>query len=94
MLGPLFGGWGLGLGLQVGIVGFPFWVIMVVSSMGAVAALAVYEGDGHELKLEGDDEDEMAEKADVPPKEDVESTQIEVEVVEWRGNAGPAVGTP
>jgi hypothetical protein len=69
MLGPVFGGWGFALALNINFVAMPFWVIMVLAGLAALLSLAVYEGDGHEIKLEGDEEVEsekpMVERRDV-----------------------------
>jgi hypothetical protein len=65
MLGPVFGGWGFALALNWKFVAMPFWAAMVLSAFACVLSLAVYEGDGHEIKLEGDEEeadDEVVEK--------------------------------
>jgi hypothetical protein len=68
---------------------------MGVSAFGAVAGVAVYEGDGHEIRLEGDD-DEYGEKGEgAAPAAAKGGADVDGgEVVEFRGRAGPAVGTP
>ena len=45
-----------GLGLNAGIVGMAFWVLMCVSSFGALFGMLAQEGNGHEIVLEGDKE--------------------------------------
>lgn len=57
-LGPVLGGYLYGLGLSKGIVGAVFWVLSGVAVCGIVASWFVREGDGHEIRLEGDDEAE------------------------------------
>ncbi|KAF2673980.1 MFS general substrate transporter [Microthyrium microscopicum] len=72
MLGPVMGGWGFALALQIRLVIFPFWTIMVLSALAVVFSLALTEGDGHEVKLEGEEEEfEEAEK-DAAEANDVE----------------------
>ncbi|KAI9367262.1 major facilitator superfamily domain-containing protein [Aspergillus egyptiacus] len=57
-IGPIFSGAWYGYGLEVGTVGFAWWLIALVSAFGCVAAIFVYEGSGHEIYLPGE-EDEM-----------------------------------
>ncbi|KAF2755725.1 MFS general substrate transporter [Pseudovirgaria hyperparasitica] len=57
-VGPVVFGWLLGRGLEVGIVGLAFWVLSAVSVLGAWVATVVREGDGHEIWLEGEKEEE------------------------------------
>jgi len=57
MLGPILGGWGFGLGLKVGVVGVAFWVLMLFSFAGGLFGWLVKDGDGHEIILEGEEED-------------------------------------
>lgn len=63
-IGPAFGGWLYGFGLSHGVVGAAFWVLACVAVGSCVASNWVREGDGHEIRLEGDDEaEEAAERA-------------------------------
>jgi MFS family permease len=88
MLGPVFGGWGFALALQIQVIGFPFWVIMLLSALACVLSLAVREGDGHEIKMEGEEEEEAAEKL-------MQRIDTDVVDVERRNNAGMAeIRTP
>jgi len=57
-LGPVLGGWIFGLGLSHGIVGAVWWALSGVALCACFASRFVAEGDGHEIKLEGDDEAE------------------------------------
>ncbi|KAK4164454.1 major facilitator superfamily domain-containing protein [Cladorrhinum sp. PSN259] len=57
-IGPVTGGFFYGLGLARGVVGAVFWGLSGISICGLVASLFVHEGDGHEIWLEGDEEDE------------------------------------
>jgi hypothetical protein len=70
MMGPIMGGWGFGLGLKAGIVGAAFWVLMCLSSLGALFGMLAEEGSGHEIVLEGDEDlTQQAEKSGVERKE-------------------------
>ncbi|KAK6584110.1 hypothetical protein PZA11_003840 [Diplocarpon coronariae] len=57
-VGPALGGWLYGLGLENGVVGAMFWLLACVAVFSIVASNWVREGDGHEIRLEGDDEAE------------------------------------
>ncbi|KAM0795437.1 major facilitator superfamily domain-containing protein [Usnea florida] len=57
-VGPLVGGWGYGKGLQVGVVGAVWWALAGVAGVGWVLSGLVREGDGHEIWLEGEREEE------------------------------------
>ncbi|KAF2964578.1 hypothetical protein GQX73_g8993 [Xylaria multiplex] len=58
-IGPVAGGWLYGLGLSHGVVGGVFWGMAGVAMAGVVFSFWVREGDGHEIWLEGDEEDEV-----------------------------------
>jgi hypothetical protein len=57
-VGPILCGFLYGLGLARGVVGGVFWAISGVAACNVLASLFVREGDGHEIWLEGDEEDE------------------------------------
>ncbi|KAK4229401.1 major facilitator superfamily domain-containing protein [Podospora fimiseda] len=57
-IGPVTGGFFYGLGLARGVVGAVFWFLGGIAICGFVASLFVHEGDGHEIWLEGDEEEE------------------------------------
>lgn len=57
-VGPMLGGWGYGKGLQVGVVGAVWWALAVVAGVGWLLSGLVREGDGHEVWLEGEKEEE------------------------------------
>lgn len=57
-VGPVLSGYLYGLGLKHGLVGAVFWGLSSVAVIGFVASMFVREGDGHEIWLEGDVEDE------------------------------------
>ncbi|KAI5923148.1 major facilitator superfamily transporter [Camillea tinctor] len=56
--GPVIGGWLYGLGLSHGLVGGVFWGMAGMAIFGLVVSLWVREGNGHEIWLEGDAEEE------------------------------------
>ncbi|KAL4970572.1 ASST-domain-containing protein [Aspergillus stella-maris] len=56
-IGPIFSGSWYGYGLEIGTVGFAWWLIALVSVFGCVAAIFVYEGSGHEVFLPGEEEE-------------------------------------
>ena len=63
-IGPALGGWLYGVGLKHGVVGLVFWVMAGMACCTIVASHWVTEGNGHEIRLEGDDEaEEEAEAA-------------------------------
>ena len=41
-IGPIFSGWWYGHGLDIGVVGFAWWLIAIVSVLGCVAAIYVH----------------------------------------------------
>ncbi|KAH8202958.1 hypothetical protein TruAng_002904 [Truncatella angustata] len=57
-VGPVLCGWLYGLGLNNGVVGAVFWGLAGVAICGLGASFWVKEGDGHEIWLEGDEEEE------------------------------------
>ncbi|KAK5145086.1 hypothetical protein LTR04_001402, partial [Oleoguttula sp. CCFEE 6159] len=57
-IGPILGGWLYGLGLSHGVVGAAWWGLAGVAICGAVAARWVREGNGHEILLEGEENEE------------------------------------
>ncbi len=65
-VGPALGGWLYGQGLKNGVVGAVFWGLACVAVLSIVASNWVREGDGHEIRLEGDDEaEEEAERENI-----------------------------
>lgn len=62
-IGPVVSGWWYGAGLENGVIGAAWWGIAVVSVAGCVTAIWVYEGSGHEIYLEGEQEHEEGESA-------------------------------
>ncbi|OHE99138.1 major facilitator superfamily transporter [Colletotrichum orchidophilum] len=54
-IGPVLCGWLYGRGLEGGIVGAVWWGLAGVAVLGVLASWAVWEGDGHELRIDGDE---------------------------------------
>lgn len=63
-VGPALGGWLYGVGLRNGVVGLMFWILACEATFSIVASNWVREGDGHEIRLEGDDEAEAEADAE------------------------------
>lgn len=59
-IGPILGGFLYGLGLARGVVGAVFWCLAGVAVCNIIVSWFVREGNGHEIWLEGDEEDEEA----------------------------------
>ncbi|KAK5123579.1 hypothetical protein LTR85_002617 [Meristemomyces frigidus] len=57
-VGPVLVSWLYGVGLNRGVVGMAWWSMGGVAIVGAIAAWWVREGDGHEIWLEGEKEEE------------------------------------
>ena len=57
-VGPVLAGWIYGVGLSKGIVGLAWWCMAGLAVLGAIAGRFVNEGDGHEIWLEGEIDDE------------------------------------
>lgn len=58
-IGPVVAGWWYGGGLERGVVGAAWWGTAGVAGAGCSTAMWVYEGSGHEIFLE--DEEEVGE---------------------------------
>ncbi|WYZ41731.1 hypothetical protein EsH8_V_000626 [Colletotrichum jinshuiense] len=54
-IGPVLCGYLYGQGLANGVVGAVWWGLAGVAMMGVVASLLVWEGDGHEIWMDGDE---------------------------------------
>lgn len=52
--GPIMFGWIMGRGLDIGIVGLAWWILACVAVLGSVVGQWLWEGDGHEILLEGE----------------------------------------
>ncbi|KAI0474276.1 major facilitator superfamily domain-containing protein [Xylaria cf. heliscus] len=57
-IGPVAGGWLYGLGLSHGFVAGVFWGLAGMAVVGVMVSFWVKEGDGHEIWLEGDEEED------------------------------------
>lgn len=57
-IGPMVGGLVYGYGLNTGTVGLVWWCLSGIAVCACLASLFVREGDGHEIWLEGDEEEE------------------------------------
>lgn len=60
-VGPVLAGWLYGVGLNEGTVGLAWWCMSCVALIGAVAGRFVREGSGHEVWLEGEEEEKEEE---------------------------------
>lgn len=58
-VGPFLGGFLYGQGLARGVVGAVFWCLSAIAIGGIVASLFVHEGNGHEIWLAGDEDDDV-----------------------------------
>jgi hypothetical protein len=56
-VGPVAGGWLYGLGLSHGFVGGVWWGLAAVAVCNLIVSFWVREGNGHEIWLDGDEED-------------------------------------
>lgn len=56
-VGPAAAGWLYGAGLVRGLVGAVFWGLAAVAAAGLGLSFLCREGDGHEIRLEGDAEE-------------------------------------
>ncbi|KAI1804012.1 MFS general substrate transporter [Daldinia bambusicola] len=57
-IGPIVGGWWYGSGLEMGVVGWSWWAVAFVSALGCASAMFIYEGSGHEILLEGEEDED------------------------------------
>ncbi|KAL3424253.1 major facilitator superfamily transporter [Phlyctema vagabunda] len=64
-IGPALGGWLYGVGLDRGVVGAVFWALSCMAVLTVLASNFVKEGNGHEIRLEGDEEDDDIGEPDV-----------------------------
>ena len=55
-VGPVVGGWWYGLGLDIGKVEAGWWGLAVMSILGCCSAIWIYEGNGHEIYLQEEEE--------------------------------------
>ncbi|UNI19308.1 hypothetical protein JDV02_005500 [Purpureocillium takamizusanense] len=55
-VGPVVGGWWYGYGLDIGMVAWGWWGVAAMSAFACGSAMGMYEGSGHEVFLDGEDE--------------------------------------
>ncbi|KAI0153100.1 major facilitator superfamily domain-containing protein [Xylariaceae sp. FL1272] len=60
-VGPVVGGWWYGASLEAGIVGASWWGVAVVAALGCASSFLIYEGSGHEIILEGEEDEKLLE---------------------------------
>lgn len=56
--GPAIAGWMYGKGLNMGVVGLAWWGMAIDAIVGCFVGVFVKEGSGHEILLEGEEEEE------------------------------------
>lgn len=56
-LGPILAGGWYGTWLERGVVGMAWWIVAAVSAIGCFASFYVRNGSGHEILLEGEEEE-------------------------------------
>ncbi len=66
-IGPILCGYLYGLGLRRGVIGAVWWGLSNAALCGVLASLLVREGDGHEIWLEGDAEEEDGDRPVAKP---------------------------
>lgn len=65
-VGPVLAGWIYGIGLNKGVVGLAWWCMAGIAVLGAIAGQFVAEGDGHEIWLEGEREEQEEAAKKIP----------------------------
>ncbi|KAI1827627.1 major facilitator superfamily domain-containing protein [Xylaria intraflava] len=55
-VGPVVGGWWYGASLEAGIVGAGWWGVAGVAALGCASSFLIYEGSGHDIVLEGEED--------------------------------------
>ncbi|KAI1750537.1 major facilitator superfamily domain-containing protein [Xylaria castorea] len=58
-VGPVVGGWWYGASLEAGVVGASWWAVAGVAAVGCVSSFLIYEGSGHEITLEGEEDEKL-----------------------------------
>ncbi|KAI0975920.1 major facilitator superfamily domain-containing protein [Xylaria arbuscula] len=58
-VGPVVGGWWYGASLEAGVVGASWWGVAGVAALGCVSSFFIYEGSGHEIILEGEEDEKL-----------------------------------
>jgi hypothetical protein len=57
-VGPVVGGWWYGYGLDIGMVAWGWWGVAIMSVAACGTAMCMHDGSGHEVFLEGENEDD------------------------------------
>ena len=55
-IGPIISSWLFGKGLKMGFVALAWWLLAVESLWVQVTSRLIYEGDGHEIKMDGEED--------------------------------------
>ncbi|RWA08976.1 hypothetical protein EKO27_g6130 [Xylaria grammica] len=58
-VGPVVGGWWYGASLEAGVVGAGWWGVAGVAALGCASSFLIYEGSGHEIILEGEEDEKL-----------------------------------
>ncbi|KAI3317358.1 MFS general substrate transporter [Xylariaceae sp. AK1471] len=58
-VGPVVGGWWYGASLEAGVVGASWWAVAGVAALGCASSFLIYEGSGHEIILEGEEDEKL-----------------------------------
>lgn len=58
-VGPVVGGWWYGASLEAGVVGASWWGVAAVAALGCASSFFIYEGSGHEIVLEGEEDEKL-----------------------------------
>ncbi|KAL9622457.1 MAG: hypothetical protein Q9160_003133 [Pyrenula sp. 1 TL-2023] len=61
-IGPIAAGRWFGIGLHKDVIGLAWWALAAVSAFGAIFGFAVKDGTGHEIRLEGVEEDNQKDE--------------------------------
>lgn len=71
-MGPMLCGYLYGIGLARGVVGGVWWGLSGFATMGWIMSWLLREGDGHEIWLDGDEEEDETKEDDVVQKSEPE----------------------
>ncbi|KYK54471.1 hypothetical protein DCS_06429 [Drechmeria coniospora] len=63
-VGPVIGARWYGFGLDIGVVAWGWWGVAALSAVGCVTAMGMHEGNGHEVVLDGEGDDESVSEGD------------------------------
>ena len=94
-VGPVAISWMYAEGLSMGFVALAWWCMAGMAVVGAVALCWVREGDGHEIWLEGDEEEAEVKaraKAEAKAEEDEEVEEAKAKVKQEGSEAKARMG--